>query len=170
MFILSVFLKKLSADDGIDIYEMLQEIPKDENGFLNSVHDKTFEEYKQWLIYNEAFSKTTDLVDGWKVPTSTFWLYVDDKPVGIGRIRHFLTAKLLEEGGHAGYAIRPNERHKGYGTLLLKNLVTEARKLNIDKMLLTIQNQNLYSLRVAIANRGVIERKNEIRNFVWIDC
>jgi len=30
MFILSVFLKKLSADDGIDIYEMLQEIPKDE--------------------------------------------------------------------------------------------------------------------------------------------
>lgn len=167
---MSILLKKLSADDGIDIYEMLQEIPKDENGFLNSVYGKTFEEYKQWLIFNEAFSKATDLEDGWKVPTSTYWMYVDGKPVGMGRIRHFLTDKLREEGGQTGYAIRPGARHNGYGTILLRELIKEAGKLGIDKMLLTIKNENLFSLKVAIANHGVIERKNEMRSFIWIDC
>lgn len=42
--------------------------------------------------------------------------------------------------------------------------------MGIAKMLLTIRNENLYSLKVAIANHGVVERKNEIRSFVWIDC
>ncbi|MEA4894550.1 MAG: GNAT family N-acetyltransferase [Oscillospiraceae bacterium] len=167
---MSIVLKKLSAEDGIDIYEMLQEIPKDENGFLNAVCGKTFEEYKQWLADNEAFSNATNLEDGWKVPTSTYWLYIDNRPVGMGRIRHFLTDKLREEGGHTGYAIRPSARHNGYATILLRELRTEAKKLGIDKMLLTIQNENLYSLKVAIANHGVMERKNEIRSFVWIDC
>jgi len=167
---LSIEFKELSAEDGIDIYEMLQEIPKDENGFLNSVNGKTFEEYKQWLIDNETFAKATDLEDGWKVPTSTYWLYVDSKPVGIGKIRHFLTEKLREEGGHTGYAIRPSARHNGYGIILLKELITEARKLDIDKMLLTIRTENLYSLKIALANHGVLEKKNETRNFVWIDC
>jgi predicted acetyltransferase len=115
---LSIVLKELSVEDGIDIYEMLQEIPKDENGFLNSVCGKTFEEYKQWLAINEAFSKATDLEDGWKVPTTTYWLYVDDRPVGMG---HYLTDKLREEGGHTGYAVRPSARHNGYATILLKN-------------------------------------------------
>lgn len=167
---MNIVLKNLSADDGIDIYEMLQEIPKDENGFLDSVYGKTFEEYKQWLIANETFAKATDLEDGWKGPTSTYWLYVDGKPVGVGKIRHFLTEKPREEGGHTGYAIRPSARHNGYGTILLKKLITEARKLDIDKMLLTIRTENLYSLKIALANYGVLERKNEIRNIVWIDC
>lgn len=52
---MGVFLKRLSADDGIDIYEMLQEMPKDENGFLSPVYGKTFEEYKRWLIYDGLF-------------------------------------------------------------------------------------------------------------------
>lgn len=167
---LNIELKRLSVDDGIDIYEMLQEIPKDENGFLNSAWGKTYEEYKQWLVSNEALSKATHLEDGWKVPTSRYWLYVDGKPVGAGCIRHFLTDKLREEGGHTGYVVRPSERHNGYGTILLRELVAEAGKLGIDKMLLTIRNENLYSLKVATENHGVIERKNEIRTFDWIDC
>lgn len=167
---MSIELKELSAEDGIDIYDMLQEIPADENGFLNSVNGKTFEEYKQWLATNEAFSKATELEDGWKVPTSTYWLYIDDRPVGMGRIRHFLTDKLREEGGNTGCSIRPNARHNGYATILLKELRTEAKKLGIDKMLLTIKNDNIYSLKVAIANHGIIERKNEIRSFIWVDC
>lgn len=28
-------LRKLTINDGMDIYAMLQEIPKDENGFIN---------------------------------------------------------------------------------------------------------------------------------------
>ena len=42
-------IRKLSIDDGLDIYEMLQELPAEENGFINSVKNKTFDEYKEWL-------------------------------------------------------------------------------------------------------------------------
>lgn len=167
---MNIELKKLSSKDGLDIFEMLQEIPMNENGFINSVYGKTYEEYKQWLVSNEAFSKFTDLEDGWKVPTSTYWLYVDARPVGTGRIRHFLTDKLREEGGHMGYAIRPSARNKGYGTILLRELIPEARKLGIDKALITIKNENVGSLKVAIANNGVVELQNEIRNYIWIKC
>lgn len=42
-------IRKLSIDDGLDLYEMLQELPAEENGFINSVKNKTFDEYKEWL-------------------------------------------------------------------------------------------------------------------------
>jgi predicted acetyltransferase len=162
-------LRKLTVSDDMDIYEMLQEISKDENGFINSVNGKTFEEYKEWLIRSDAASKAIGLED-WQVPTSIYWLYVDGRPVGIGKLRHFLTDKLRAEGGHAGYAIRQNERNKGYGTILLKMIIKEAKKMNIDKILLTIRINNVNSIKVALNNNGKIERTNEERHYIWIDC
>jgi predicted acetyltransferase len=163
-------LKRLNVNDGDDVYEMLQEIPKDENGFINSINGKTFEEYKQWLVKSDISSKAKGLEEGWKVPTNIYWLYIDGKPVGMVKLRHFLTDKLREEGGHAGYGIRPSERNKGYGTILLKILVEEAKKMNIEKILLTIRNENTYSVKVALSNNGKIEKSNEERQYVWIDC
>ena len=165
-----VQLKGLSIEDGTDVYEMLQEIPGEENGFLNPVNGKPYEEYKRWLADSAASSNATELEDGWKVPTSTFWLFCDGKPVGMGRIRHFLTDRLREEGGQVGYSIRPGERNKGYGSLLLKGLVLEAQKLNIPKMLLTIRNGNEASLKAALKNGGVIERISDMRHYLWVDC
>ena len=167
---MTVELRRLSVNDGKDVYGMLQEIPENENGFMNPVHGCTYEEYRKWLVRSDAFSRATELQDGWKVPTGTYWLYADGRPVGVGKIRHFLTDKLREEGGNVGYAVRPSERNKGYGTALLKELILEAGKLNIEKILLTVQNGNEASLKVAAANHGVIEKTNEIRTFVWIDC
>lgn len=163
-------LRKLTVNDGVDIYEMMQEIPKDENGFMNSIYGKTFEEYKKWLVYNDASSKAVGLEDGWKVPTNIYWLYVDGHPVGMGKLRHFLTDNLREEGGHAGIAIRPAERNKGYGTILLKLITEEAKKMNIDKLLVTIRNNNYSSLKVALRNNGKIEKVSEVRHYIWIDC
>lgn len=40
-------LKKLSPDDGMDVYAMLQEIPKEENGLVNSGNGLSFAEYKE---------------------------------------------------------------------------------------------------------------------------
>lgn len=78
-------LKPLNVNDGIDIYQMLQEIPKDENDYINSVNDMTFDEYKEWLIKENNLSKSNEITDGWKVPSSTYWLYIDGKPVGVGK-------------------------------------------------------------------------------------
>lgn len=163
-------LQKLSVNNGNDIYEMLQDIQKDENGFINSMNGKTFEEFKNWLVRSDIASQSTILIDGWKVPQTTYWLIVDGKPVGMGKLRSFITDKLREEGGHIGYTIRSSERNKGYGTILLKELINEARKIEIDKILLTIRNSNIGSLKVALKNNGKIEKVNEERHFIWINC
>lgn len=91
-------LKKLTVHDGGDIYEMLQEMPADENGFLNSMAGKPFSEFQGWLEKAAKSSEQDGIIDGWKVPTTTFWLYEDSTPVGYGKIRHFLTERLMEAG------------------------------------------------------------------------
>lgn len=162
-------LHRLSRNDGIDIYNMLQEIPKLENGFKNSCNGKSFKDFKKWLEKCDRVSKGIGLDDG-MVPQTVYWLYINDRPVGMGKLRHKLTDSLMEKGGHGGYAIRPSCRCNGYGKLLLKLLLEEAKKLDIPSVYLTIQNENIQSIKVALANGGVIHEKTDIMYRIWIDC
>lgn len=162
-------LRKLSINDGIDVYQMLQEIPKEENGITNAVNGKTGEEFNQWLIHNDNASKGKALEE-WMVPTNYYWLFAEGKPVGFGKLHHYLTSELREAGGHIVYAIRPSERNKGYGTNLLRMMIEEANKMSIDKVLLTVRNSNSHSIKVALKNRGRVEKTDEEKHFIWIDC
>lgn len=162
-------LKRLSVDDGLDIYTMLQEIPAEENGLINKANGLTFDEYKEWLIVKQRDSEQEGIVDGWKVPSTTFWLYADGIPVGFGSVRHFLTEVLRKAGGNIGYGIAPAFRGKGYGKELLRLLLNEAKGMGIDKVLVTILLDNIASQAVAIANGGVVTERTDERVFIWID-
>jgi len=162
-------IRKLSVNDGREFYNMLQEIPANENGFINSVAGKSYEEYKVWLKASEENAEKKEIEDGWKVPQTTFWFLEDGKPVGFGKVRHFLTEKLLEEGGNVGYGIRPDARNKGLGKQFVGLLKEECKKLGMEKMLLTIRKTNVASRQVALANGGRIEKENEERYYIWID-
>lgn len=161
-------LHKLSINDGNDVYEMLQEIPKDENGFENSVNGLSFDEYKLWLERSVDMSNAVGL-ESWMAPQTTFWLFIEGVPIGYGKVRHYLTDKLKVEGGHVGYAIRPSQRGKGYGKLLLKLLLAEANKLDIESVLVTVKNENKPSIQVALANSGVIDKVDEVRHYIWLN-
>lgn len=161
-------LKKISSEDGHDIYDLLQTMPKDENGLINNANGLTYEEFKSWLVAKEKESKQTGLVDGWKVPSTTFWLYVNDIPVGFGNLRHFLTEALSKAGGNIGYGIAPKYRGKGYGKELLKLLLNEANKIGLEKVLITIHSDNIASQKVALANGGRITERTEERLYIWI--
>ena len=162
-------LRKLSVNDGMDVYQMLQDIPLDENGLQNKVNGMTFEEYKDWLIKKQQESEMDGIVDGWKVPSTTYWLYADGVPVGFGKLRHCLTNALRKAGGHIGYGIAPQYRSKGYGKELLRLLIGEAYNRGIDKVLVTIHLDNKASQAVALANGGVITERTDERLLVWID-
>ena len=162
-------LKKLSADDGHDIYDMLQSMPKDENGLVNKANGLSYEDFKTWLAAKQKESEQTGLVDGWKVPSTTYWLYADTFPVGFGNLRHFLTEALSNAGGHIGYGIAPQYRGKGYGKELLRLLLIEAKKIGLEKVLITIHSDNIASQKVALANGGVITEKTEERVYIWIE-
>ena len=161
-------LRKLSLEDGENVYWMMQQLPADENGFSNPIFERTYEEYQSWLASNVKSSQMTQVVDGWKVPQTTYWLYENNKPVGIGRIRHFLTEKLLEEGGNISYAIEPSARGRGLGKLLLSMLLLECREMGMDKALITTNKDNLASQKVIHANGGLMEKENEKFRYFWV--
>lgn len=170
-------MKKLSSEDGRDIYEMLQQIPDGENAFRNPMYGASYEKYKRWLAKCADDAKKDSLNaeedsefdDGWGVPKTIFWLYADDKPVGMGKVRHYLTEDLLRDGGHIGYAIREGERGKGHGNVLLELLLQNIDDLNIDRLLLTIEPHNEASRRIAFANGGVLEKTENGYDYIWID-
>jgi len=161
-------LKKASAHDGKDIYELLQKIPADENGLINNVYNMTFDEYKAWLVKQETVSAGIGL-ESWQVPQTTYWFYVNDIPVGLGKLRHRMTEKLLKDGGNIGYAIAAEFRGKGYGKKIVAMLIDEARDLNIERLLFTIQNHNTPSIAAAKANGGVIEKVTDEKHYIWVD-
>lgn len=162
-------LRELSADDGRDVYDLLQQMPAEENGLINKAHGLTYEEYKAWLVKKRAEAEQKGLVDGWKVPSTTYWLYADGIPVGFGSVRHFLTDALRRVGGHIGYGIAPRFRGRGYGNALLCLLLEKARGFGIGSALVTVRLDNLASQAVALFNGGVIAEKTDERVLIWID-
>ncbi len=91
------------------------------------------------------------------VPASDFWLVEKDKYLGTTNIRHRLNQNLLDVGGHIGYHIRPSERRKGYGTLILKLALIEAKKLGLSRVLITCDEENIGSAKIIEKNGGVLE-------------
>jgi predicted acetyltransferase len=109
------------------------------------------------------------------VPQSVFWLVDDDTYVGCLSLRHALTDELRRMGGHIGYDIRPTFRRRGYGTRTLALGLDEARRIGLERVLLTCDKDNLASRRVIERNGGVLEdevivpSEDGIKRRYWID-
>lgn len=167
---MSVVLRKLSIHDGDDVYNMLQTLPANENGFMNGMAGRSREEFRVWLGKSAANAEKTEIEDGWRVPQAVYWLYVDGRPVGMAKLRYFLTDALRQSGGHIGYAVTPAARGRGYATELLRLVLKEAAAKGIDRALITVNNSNPASIRVALKCGGVIERISGDHHYIWCDC
>ena len=161
-------LRPLSAEDGRDIYGMLQEMPAIENGLSNPCHDVSYEEYQAWLGLSVEHAAGQNLPEGY-VPYSMFWLYAGEKPVGLGQLRHYLNDKLRRNSGHIGYGIRPTARGKGYGSALLSLLLDEAAKLGIAQALITVNTDNQPSLGVVRNNGGEVAETIDDKHLFRLD-
>jgi predicted acetyltransferase len=93
------------------------------------------------------------LPEGW-VPASTYWLLYDDVMVGMCHLRHELNDFLENYGGHIGFAVRPSQRNKGYAMEMLALALENARKLGIERVLVTCDDDNIASARVIENNGG----------------
>jgi len=91
------------------------------------------------------------------VCNSTFWLVTADNTiVGVSNLRHELNEKLLFDGGHIGYGVRPSHRRKGYATKLLELSLKEAQKIGIEKALVSCDKDNVGSAKTITNNNGVL--------------
>jgi predicted acetyltransferase len=93
---------------------------------------------------------------GW-VTANTYWLVRDGRTVlGRSNLRHCLTPELEDVGGHIGYAIRPSERRKGYGTQILALTLEKARERGLSRVMVTCDTANTASARIIEKNGGVL--------------
>lgn len=157
-------LKKLSRNDGWDVFEMLKGIGEVENSYTNPTYEMTFSEFQEWLMQQEQWDKGEMLPEGY-VAQSIYWLFDGCNPVGMGKIRHELTDNSRINGGNIGYAISHPYRGRGYGSALLKLLLKEARTMGINEIILTIDKNNDASKKVCEKNGGFLFNENEERWF-----
>jgi predicted acetyltransferase len=102
------------------------------------------------------------------VPSTTYWWIDGTYYIGRISIRHRLTERLLEMGGHIGYDVRPSARRQGHATAMLRAMLPHAHDLGIDPALLTCDTDNVGSRKVILANGGVYEDERSGKLRYWV--
>lgn len=116
-------------------------------------------DYDTWLSKTYKNERRETCSPEW-VPAHTYFLVSEDKKiVGAINIRHSLNDYLLNYGGHIGYGIRPSERKKGYASLMLSLALPIAKKLGIDRALVTCDKKNVGSASTIVINGGILENE-----------
>jgi predicted acetyltransferase len=82
---------------------------------------------------------------------------VDGKIVGRVSIRHDLSEFLRNYGGHVGYGVLPNFQRRGYATEILRQALVIARSIDIVRVLVTCDDDNIGSIRTIEKHGGVFD-------------
>lgn len=85
-----------------------------------------------------------------------YWAVDGDRFIGEFQCRTEFTEKVLNEIGSIGYAVRPSEWGKGYGTMILRHGLEIAKSLGMEKVLFTVNEENQPSLHVIEKLGGVL--------------
>ncbi|WP_088006973.1 GNAT family N-acetyltransferase [Indiicoccus explosivorum] len=132
------------------------------------------DDFKDMIRFLESNAAGENLPEGW-VPDSTYWLADEKKDViGVVNIRHRLTPRLFNNGGHIGYGIRPSARRLGYATKLLELSLAKANALGIERALVVCDEWNEASRKTILNNGGLadedfIEEDGNVILRYWID-
>lgn len=112
--------------------------------------EKDFEGFVKQL---ENESKGQNLPEGY-VPHTTYWLVEGEEFVGRVDIRHYLNPSLKGMGGNIGYDVRPSQRRKGYGKLILELALQKAKELGLKDVVVSCDVTNIGSNKIVQANGG----------------
>ena len=118
------------------------------------------EDYAKWL---DAVTRNADpetVSPDWVVTDTFFAEDESGRIVGIIDLRHTLNAFLCDFG-HCGYSVLPSARRKGYATEMLRQITEIARAAGMPSLQLSVERDNLPSVRTIIKNGGVYERSFE---------
>ena len=130
----------------------------------------------EWNNFEEFLEITKkDVYESlWWVNASLFFLMDWDKILWGIQIRHHINhPNLIKAWWHIWYWVRPSERKKWYATIMLKLWLEEAKKLWIEKVLITCDDDSIASIKVIEKNGGIfqsfVEKKWVKMRRYWIE-
>ena len=130
----------------------------------------------EWVQATELFTKPETLPEGYVIGTQFIYVRESDlRLVGMISVRHYLNDYLRQYAGHIGYSVRPSERRKGYGKAMLGAALPYCRKIGLERVLITCEENNEASRRTILANGGTYEstvfdpEDNENLERYWIE-
>ncbi|MFW6030430.1 MAG: GNAT family N-acetyltransferase [Halanaerobiales bacterium] len=154
---MSLYIKRPTLDDEKEFIDMMSDWEQSKERIVPGIIKNYLPDYKAFLGLLDNCHNGIGL-NKTQVP-STLYIFKEEnnKILGAISIRHYLTEELKKYGGHIGYGIRPSERNKGYATIMLKLALEKAKELNIGKVMIHCDDDNLASSKIIIKNGGQIE-------------
>jgi len=128
----------------------------------------------RWHNFDNFLKEVEDYLNNKEkaVNSSTFFLVKNNEILWVIDIRHHINHKnLIEKWWHIWYWIAPKFRKKWYATKMLELWLIEARKIWLEKVLITCWISNIASKKVIEKNWGIFERltKDWTMNRFWIN-
>lgn len=124
-------------------------------GFAN------FSNYREWLEQQVRRRENLNLEPN-EFPSILYLVFNEfSQLIGISNFKTALPEELLR---HIGYAIRPNQRGKGYATELLRESLPLAKSMGLNKVLITCNESNVASAKVIEKNNGFFENNLYVEN------
>ncbi len=144
--------------------------PEDELSFKNAIAacQNEVPPFEFAFAFDESipFIECEKKLEGWPlgkglsdefVPNTFLVGVVDGQVIGRLSLRHCLNDFLERIGGHIGYGIIPSCRQQGYATEMLKQALPICSLLEIKKVLITCDIDNLGSQKVIEGCGGIFE-------------
>ena len=157
---------EFSLEGSIEIWEMLKEIGPGENGFKNTGYNIPYERLTGYLQYEMKMARGLGLKPAFATPS--FWIFQDDLPIGIGRVKHYLNDPILRLFGQIAFCIRPSERGKGYANTALSLILQKAKEKGVAVASLTCAEENMASRKAIEFNEGKLEKIENNECYYWI--
>lgn len=159
-----IVLKKANLEDIEKEVEFIRAVPFLENGFANFFYNVLYKSKEEILTYclNLCYSQEN-------IPIYTYFLWSDNKIVGMYHLLTKLTEDQKKKDGHISYTILKEYRGKGYGTKGLALLIEEAKNVvPEDEIYMHTTINNPASLKIMMNNNAYVARQDDFGIFTRI--